>query len=488
MEQRIVEFIAALRAAGVRISIAESEDAFNATHFLGVTDPTLFHDALRATLVKESQDQPTFDDLFPLYFGNDEPPLLNIMDDLSPEERKLLEQALQALLEQLRQQRQQKQAEQQPNQRRGSPTAQQINNLMELLQALLQGQNLGDDMLDQAGQQSGLQHATQHYQQNWIEQRMLRQLGMRMLEQLLKQLPDLLQQLGMSQQAIDQLMDDMEANRDALAEQIAHNVGATIARQRTEEKSQEKQQAEDLMHRPFSRLDEEDAELLRHEIRRLVAQLRSRAALRRKRAKTGTLDPKRTIRTNLRYGGVPLELKYKHKHLKPKLVLVCDLSTSMRNVVVFLLRMVYELQDQVSSTHSFGFVSNLGNIGQDFAEHPPEEALEVVLRRPDLQPGYYSTNLGNSLNTLMTDHASTIDHRTTVIFVGDGRNNYHDPRLDLMDQIKRRSKRVIWLNPESPRQWGTGDSDMLVYAPLATAVHRVSNMAELAAAVDKLLV
>jgi uncharacterized protein with von Willebrand factor type A (vWA) domain len=104
-----------------------------------------------------------------------------------------------------------------------------------------------------------------------------------------------------------------------------------------------------------------------------------------------------------------------------------------------------------------------------------------------LRPGYYNTDLGNSLNTLMMRHAGTIDHRTTVIFVGDGRNNYNNPRLDLMDQIKRRSKRLIWLNPEHPRQWGTGDSDMLAYLPYATAVHRVSNLAELAEAVDKLL-
>jgi uncharacterized protein with von Willebrand factor type A (vWA) domain len=104
-----------------------------------------------------------------------------------------------------------------------------------------------------------------------------------------------------------------------------------------------------------------------------------------------------------------------------------------------------------------------------------------------LHPGYYNTDLGNSLNTLMQHHAGTIDHRTTVIFVGDGRNNYNNPRLDLMDRIKRRSKRIIWLNPEHPRQWGTGDSDMPAYVPYAHAVHRVSNLAELAAAVDKLL-
>jgi len=486
MDKRIVEFISALRAAGVRISIAESQDAFNATQFMGIANREGFRSGLRTTLVKESQDQPVFDDLFPLYFGNDEPPLLNLMDDLSPEERELLQQALRALLDQLRQQGEQSQKGQ-SGRRQGQPTSDQLNSLMQLLQALLQGQNLSQDMLDDAGQRTGLPNATRPYERRWMEQRMMRQIGMQLLQKLMDQLPDLLKQVGMSQQAIDQLMDDMEANRDALAEQIAQHVGSSIARQRAEEMAQEKLDPQDIMHRPFSRLNEQEADLLRQEIRRLVAQLRSRAALRRKRAKSGTLDPKKTIRANLRYDGVPLELKYKHRHLKPKLVLVCDLSTSMRNVVSFLLRMVYELQDQVSSTHSFGFVSDLGSISEDFAEHPPDEAIDIILARPDLQPGYYSTDLGNSLNTLMNHYAGTIDHRTTVIFVGDGRNNYRNPRIDLMEQIKRRSKRVIWLNPEHPRQWGTGDSDMLLYVPYATAVHRVSNMAELAAAVDKLL-
>jgi uncharacterized protein with von Willebrand factor type A (vWA) domain len=157
----------------------------------------------------------------------------------------------------------------------------------------------------------------------------------------------------------------------------------------------------------------------------------------------------------------------------------------MRAVVEFLLRMIYELQDQVASAHSFAFIDDLENISQDFVEYPADVAIEVVLTR--LRPGYYNTDLGNSLNTLMQTYAGTIDHRTTVIFVGDARNNYNNPRLDLMEQIQRRSKRIIWLNPEHPRQWGTGDSDMPAYLPYAHAVHRVSTLAELTSAVDKLL-
>jgi uncharacterized protein with von Willebrand factor type A (vWA) domain len=339
--------------------------------------------------------------------------------------------------------------------------------------------------MEQAGQQAGLQYADRPSQQQWLQRRMMRQLGMQLLEQLMEQLAELLQQLGMNQEAIDELMEGMEANREALAEQIGQYVGQSISRQQVENQPDRQEQAADLMHRPFKNLNEAEADLLREQLRRLVTQLRSRAALRRKKAKSGTLDVKKTIRANLRYGGVPMELQFKHRHLKPKLLLVCDVSTSMRAVVEFLLRMIYELQDQVARAHSFAFIDDLESINEEFAEYPSDVAIEIVLTR--LQPGYYNTDLGNSLNSLMMRHAETIDHRTTVIFVGDARNNYNDPRLDLMEQINRRCRRVIWLNPEHPRQWGTGDSDMLEYLPLAHAVHRVSNLAELTVAVDKLL-
>jgi hypothetical protein len=475
----MIDFIAGLRAAGVRVSIAESEDAFLAARFMGIRDREDFRTSLRATLVKESPDQPIFDQLFPLYFGSGGPPLQNLTDDLSQEEKELLAQALRALLEQLRQQQQDGQPRGRFNSRQQSS---QIDNLMQLLQMLLQGQNMSQEQRDQIGDQV---RGAGPYQQRWMERQISRQLGMQLLQELMEQLAELLRELGMSREAIAELMEGMEANREALAEQLAQAVGASLAQQRAEEQAQQKQDALDLMDRPFRSLTEREAELLRDQVRRLVSQLRSRAALRQKRGKSGVLDAKKTIRANLRYGGVPLELKFKTRHLKPKLLLICDVSTSMRAVVEFLLSMIYELQDQVASAHSFAFIDDLTDISPDFAEHPPEVAIDMVLTR--LRPGYYNTDLGNSLQTLMQHHADTVDHRTTVIFVGDGRNNYNNPRLDLMEQIKRRGKRIIWLNPEHPRQWGEGDSDMLAYLPYANAVHRVSNMTELAQAVDKLL-
>jgi len=482
MEERIVEFIAALRAAGVRISIAESEDAFRATRQMGVRDRHDFHGALRATLVKEARDQPVFDELFPLYFGAGGPPLMNLSQDLSPEERNLLARALRALLQQLQQAA--KEMKEGPQGQSQNPQVP-LDALSQLLQWLLGQMSPTQQQLEDAARRAGIPADNRSYQQRLAQQRMMNEMGMQVLEQLMDILADLLAHMGMSQEAIQRLREGMEANRQALVQQVAQQMGLSAARQRAETYPQRRQDSNDLMRRPFESLTEREVELLRQEVRRLVAQLRSRAALRRRRGKRGTLDVKKIIRTNLRYGGVPLELKFKTRHLKPKLLLICDISTSMRPVVAFLLRMIYELQDQVSSARSFAFIDDLNDISPDFAAHTPEVAIRQVLIR--LPPGHYNTNLGRSLDTLVSEFGGTVDPRTTVIFVGDGRNNYNDPRLDLMERIQRRARRIIWLNPEPPFQWGSGDSDMLAYLPYADAIHRVSNLAELVAAVDSLL-
>ena len=189
---------------------------------------------------------------------------------------------------------------------------------------------------------------------------------------------------------------------------------------------------------------------------------------------------------NVRFtGGVPIELRHKTRHKKPALVVICDVSTSMRQTVEFLLMLIYELQDQVAKTNSFIFIDDLIDISMVFAEEEPRQAIQRVLH--ENPPGHYNTDLGHSLNTLCHDHMSCIDHRTTVIILGDGRNNFNSPRLELAEQIQRRARRLIWFNPEPMGQWGTGDSDMHLYAQCADNVYKVSNLRELADAVDQIL-
>lgn len=458
MDTRMVEFIRALRAAGVRISLAESQDAMYGVDVIGAQDRTFFMNALKTTLVKENRDRATFDYFFPLFFGSGTPPMTSIPDELSAEEQEMLQQALQSLM--------------------GDMQA-----LKDLLQQMLEGRPFSSDQLDQQGARAGLPDASNMSQRPWMERRMQRQMGLSELQKMIEQLLQALEEMGMSEQALAELRQMMRENAEGLSEQVSQYVGATLAEQMA---NSEPEPRPDLQDVPFSHLSDNDVDAIRDEIRRLAARLRSRAALRQKHAKSGTLDTRRMMRANMRYDGVPLELKYRDRHVKPSLVLICDISTSMRYCAEFLLTLIYELQDQVARTDSFVFISDIVDISMVFKEQEPRIAVEKVLT--ENRPGSYNTDLGNSLHTFCENHMGCISSRTTVIVLGDGRNNYNDPRIDLAQDLQRRSRRVLWFNPESPHQWGTGDSDMHRYAPVADGVYRVSNLRELAAAVDKILV
>ena len=457
MDKRMVEFIRALRAAGVRISLAESQDAVYGVDEVGLDNQTHFKSTLKSTLVKEAHDHQIFDYFYPLFFASNVPPLQNIPENLTPEEQEMLQQALRSLV--------------------GLDQA-----LQDLLRQLLEGQAFNRDQLDQMGDDAGLNQADQMYQRPWFERRMNQQAQMERLRQMLEQLLEQLEAMGMSQEKLDELREMMQENMQGLSDQISNYVGSSVAQNMAQQESEPKTDISDI---PFSRLSQSDIDQIRDEIRRLAAKLRRRASLRHKRAKTGTPDPRRTIRANLRYGGTPIELKTRTRHKKPALVVICDVSTSVRYCTEFLLTLIYELQDQVARTNSFIFISDLVDISMEFKEHEPREAVQRVMSNN--RPGYYNTDLGNSLNTFKRDHMGLITSRTTVIILGDGRNNYNNPRIDIAQEIQRKGRRLIWFCPEPRSQWGTGDSDMHQYAVNSDGVYYVNTLNDLANAVDSIL-
>lgn len=457
MQNRMIEFVRALRAAGIRVSLAESQDAMFAVDHSGVRDQGAFKNSMKATLVKNQRDQPIFDYFFPLFFKNNKPPLQNILEQLSPEQEQLLQEALQSLM--------------------GD-----VDALRDLLRRLLEGREFSDEELQQLGESAGLAQGDEMYMRNWFERRMNRQAGLTQLERMLDDLLEALAEMGMSEEALAQLEEMLRENMQGLSEQISQHVGSSLAEQMAE---QEPRERPDLLDAPLQRLSSGDIEDVRDEVRRLAARLRTRAALRQKRAKSGQFDPRKTIRKNMRYGGVPLDVQFRKRHRKPSLILICDLSTSMRYAVEFLLTLVYELSDQVRRTHSFIFIHDLVDVSTTLAELPPREAVTRIMT--ENPPGYYSTDLGNSLNSFHKEYMRLIDSRSTVICFGDGRNNYNDPRLDIARDMQRKSRRLIWFCPEPRRQWGSGDSDMWEYSMYADRVFMVNNLRQLADAVDRIL-
>jgi uncharacterized protein with von Willebrand factor type A (vWA) domain len=456
MDQRIAQFISALRASGVRISLAESADAFKAIEEMGVMDRDMFRLSMRSTLVKEARDLEIFEKLFPLFFQPSQPPpMSDASKGMTPQEAQMLAQALRQFSEQMRQ----------------------------MLDKMVKGEPMSQQELNQLDQMINMDGMTDTRYQNWLSRQMEEAMNFPEVRKAMEELARMLREMGMNREKVDNLREMMQANQQALQEQIRQHAGESIAQNLA--KKPRKEDGEGAMNRPFRALSEEDMYFLRKEVRRLAAALRTRLALRLKRAKTGQLDSKGTIRTNLKYDGVPMKLKYRDRTLKPKIVVICDVSTSMRYVSELMLSMLNAIQDQISKTHAFAFIDHLEYITPYFERQDPSEAVRNILQQ--MPSGHYNTDLGGSLEIFVKDYMNTVDSRSTFIIVGDGRNNYNDPRIELFMRVARRSRNTIWLNPEPMGLWGTGDSDMLKYSPYCGRTFQVSNLAQLAAAVDNLL-
>ena len=330
MDQRIAQFIAALRASGVRISLAESADAFKAIEEMGVQDKDTFRISMRSTLVKEANDLETFEKLFPMFFqASQPPPMTDATKGMSPQEAQMLAQALRQFSEQLRQ----------------------------MMEKMLKGEPLSQQELNQMDQMINMEGMTDMRYQNWLARQMEEAMNFPEVRKAMEELARMLREMGMNRQQVEKLRETMQANQQAMQEQIRQHAGEAIAQNLANKPR--KEDAEGAMNRPFRALSEEDMHLLRKEVRRLAAALRTRLALRLKRAQTGQLDAKGTLRANLKYDGVPMELHHRDRKMKPKIVVICDISTSMRYVSELMLSMLYAIQDQISKTNAFAFIDHL---------------------------------------------------------------------------------------------------------------------------------
>jgi uncharacterized protein with von Willebrand factor type A (vWA) domain len=381
--------------------------------------------------------------------------MINLAEDLSPEEATMIAAAIKNLNDSIRQ----------------------------MTERLIQGDPLSQDELDRFAQRIGLQHANNIRYQEWMARRMEQAMKFDEVREAIKELMNTLSEILKDSSRLDQIKDLIEENYQGFRKQIRQFVGKKIAEGLSEIPREEP--IEKLMNRPFNTLSERDMQVLREEVRRLAVVLRSRVALRQKRAKNGRLDPKATIRANLKHQGIPFDIKYHNRRLKPKLVVFCDLSTSMRYCSELMLSLVYELKDQITKTHAFAFIDHLKYINPEFSGSQANEAVRRVLQ--SMPPGYYSTDLGYSLTNFTRVYMDTIDSKTTFIIVGDARNNYNNPELVIFKTISQRSHRTIWINPETRNQWGSGDSDMWKYLPYCDDILRASTLKELTSAVDQLL-
>jgi len=457
MDDRIVRFVAGLRGAGVRVSIAESEDALRAARLMGFSHRSAFESALRTTLIKEHHDELVFARLFPMYFGAGTPPTLPASSLLTAEQHQLLLSALRSF---------------------NLPDA-------DWLRWLLDGEAPTASRLESAVLRAGLAGIRAWRDFPWLLRQTILQLGLVRLQEHIDALMLQLAEAGLEDDVLHDLRLLLQANADALLEQVKRYVGAELAERLSDIRRQRPVEGE-LLDVPFRDLTRDETEELRAHVHRLAARLRTRASLRQKRGKGRTFDAKATLRTNVRHGGVPFDLIRKRRRRKPKITILCDISTSMRPVVYFLLLLLYQVQDQIARTRSFAYIDRIMEISADFSRHRPEVAVASVLER--MPASHYNTDFGRSLEQFSSRFPDAVDGRTTLIVCGDGRNNYSASRSDLLQTLARRARTLVWFNPEPFTHWGSGDSDMGEYVRVVDSVHQVSNLRQLGRAVDRLLV
>ena len=253
------------------------------------------------------------------------------------------------------------------------------------------------------------------------------------------------------------------------------------------EVSTAEQRFQNIGEKPLANLTPAEIESIRDIIDRLVNKLKDVASRRQAARRRGTLDVTATLRRANRSQGIPLSLKFKTRPpRKGKIVTLCDVSGSVWSTARFMLSVLYALQDCFSGVKSFVFVAGVADVSDLFQEHDINAAIDKIFSDNRLATEV-PTDYGETFLRFRESHLQELTRRTTLIIIGDGRSNYMNPRVDVLDEIRRKCRRIIWLNPESLVTWDNGDSDMRLFRKYCHEIRPCRNLNQLWAFVEDLV-
>jgi uncharacterized protein len=464
MEDRIVEFANVLRRNGVRVSLSENMDAFRALGLVGIRDPHLFRNALRTTLVKRASDVKPFEELFDFFFlGIGE--AIDALDRRIMEELGLTPEQFQQMLEQI--QRLLKKME---------------GELSQLTRALLTG-NRGE--LERLLREAASQETEAGSLDSFRLTPYTRMAGRLQLDRVrsevegFKAILQMLAEGGEDLQNVMRYLDERMRDLNRLLREIIQQE----QRKRGVEPSDYSQRSS-FADKSFSFYTEDDIRRMNEAVARLAQRLKNRLSVRRKKAARGRFNVKATLRTNMQYGGVPFHVELdRRKKTKPQVMMLCDISDSVLNASRFMLQFVYSVQDLYAKVRSFVFVSDIGEVTKLFEEHEIHRAVETALKG-EVVDVFSHSNFGRAFELFYKNYFAAVTSKTTVLIIGDGRNNYNRPNEWVLREIQQKAKQLIWLNPESRMTWGVGDSEMPRYVPHCAVAEECRNINQLYKVVD----
>lgn len=226
---------------------------------------------------------------------------------------------------------------------------------------------------------------------------------------------------------------------------------------------------------------------LEQEVENLARRLVSRESLRRRKAGHGRPDLRRTLDAASRTGGVPFRIVRRRRAVtRWKLLVLCDVSGSMHQAAGLFLGLAHALQGLFSRTRTLIFVDRPVDATPLFDRLPVREALAEVLKLPGLNPKGLS-DYGSVFYRFLETGRPTLDRDTVMVILGDARSNRFDPQAWALEELRERVKRVVWLNPEAPKLWGTEDSAVAAYRPFCDDFLPCGTLDDLGSAAARLI-
>ncbi|MEZ5320690.1 MAG: VWA domain-containing protein [Microthrixaceae bacterium] len=472
-------FIVELRNAGLPVSLTENLDAMEAVRHIPLDDRAAFKWALAATLVKNNAHWKAFETVFEVYFSlrGSEYALDDADSDLSAE----LEDALAEMA-----------GAQGDGQMQGGGGGDRLSP-EELAEMLFRALQKGDQAAMRAvarqavrrfaGMEPGRPVGGTYYLYRTLRHLDLEAVAQRLMDQATEDSPEPLSPLER------RLEEDEFAQRiDRLKQEIEAEIRRRLVADRGVEamaKTLRKPLPEDI---DFMHASRDEMRLLRQAIGPLTRKLAVRLARKRRHGRKGPLDFRNTVRHSLSYGGVPAEPKFKYpRPAKPEIFVIADISGSVASFARFTLHLVYAISGQFSRVRSFVFIDGVDEVTSFFEGNEDiVDAIGRVNTEADVVWVDGHSDYGHAFEAFWNRWGKDVGPKTTVMILGDARNNYHASQSWVLKEMQHRARHVFWLNPEPRSYWDTGDSIVGEYATYCDGAFECRNLRQLERFVDHL--
>jgi len=471
-------FIIELRNAGLPVSLTENLDAMHAISHIPQEDREAFKYALGATLVKNQAQWRSFETVFEVYFS------------LRGPEYSITDGDGEGNIDDLLQQMQDAQMQGEGNGGAGgmdSLTPEELMNI--LMNALMNGdQALMRALARQAVQRFAGMEPGRPVGGTYYLYRTLRNLDLDgMLDKLMEASK---KEVGGELTKLEERLEKDEYN-DRI-EKFKQEVEAEIRRRLVADRGAEamaktlrKPLPEDV---EFMHASRDEMQNLKKSLQPLTRKLAARLARKRRHGRKGPLDFRNTVRHSLAYGGVPAEPKFKYpRPAKPELIVIADISGSVAAFARFTLMLVYAISGQFSKVRSFVFIDGIDEVTEYFKKTEDiSEAIHRINTEADVIWVDGHSDYGHAFEVFWDKYGKEINPKSTVLLLGDARNNYHASQAWVIKEIRQKARHVYWLNPEPRSYWNTGDSIVGEYGTHTDGVYECRNLRQLEAFVEKL--